>query len=458
VTRLSRLLRALGARELARRLGRSPSTVQRWTRAGVPAAAKDDLWAVDKRRAAARAAAKARQEKLAAAQRAAAEKRAKAEKAAAEKRAKAEKARKEKVEREQAETKKRERAKAEKARKEKAERERARKEKAEREKRERAEAERRRTEEIARRAREKKEKAEREEKARREAEARQRAEEERKKRFEAEKKRKEEERKKKQVEQAEEVERRRKVLVEACKLMTSNRSIADAIGVDEATIRRWMKGAPKKSPAFERLERLVLSVHTLAELMKQAGVVEHLPKVRSGHGRRSGRKTEGVYWTKAFMTVLDPESLKEIVKWVAAHFGNYPFWQAVAVTSQYALGSEIDFHALGPKSTDRDYKTIYVQLGGKGKREWGDFAADRPEPTGQRRSATEAAADLKNRLGQRMQSGAVHVFIHAVTLFAYRRRTKEEETRWETTQRRQRREQWEQKTKSKKTGRTSKQA
>jgi hypothetical protein len=93
MTRLSRLLQALGAAELARRVGRSPATVRRWARAGAPASARDDLRVVERRRDAARKAAAVRAERAEKAkrarQRAAARAKAAQRRAAAERAAKA---------------------------------------------------------------------------------------------------------------------------------------------------------------------------------------------------------------------------------------------------------------------------------------------------------------------------------------------------------------------------------
>lgn len=440
MTRLGRLLGALGARELARRLGRSPGTVQRWAKSGrVPEAAADDLRSVDRRRAAARAAARARKEQA------------------------------EKQRRRQEELAKEKARRAEEKSRAEAKKERERKERAKREKSEKEASEKKRREEAARQEREKREVAERarreaakqaEEKARREAEAKSRAEAEAKRKaLEAAKEKKERERREKEdkkkheaekerrFKRIDELDRRRKVLEEACRLLTSNRSIGEAIGVDEATVRRWMTDPPLKSAPFDKLEKLVASIHTLSELMKQAGEIEKLPTIQSGHGRRSGRKTDGVYWTRTFMSFLDPHLLKQIENWISGHKGRWPYWQGVAITSQYALRSDLNFKDVSDKDVkDRDYKTIYIQVG---KAKWGDFASDRPEPTGQRGSAKEAAADLIHRLRQKMESGVVQVFVHGVTLFAYRRRTKDEEMKWSSTERQERHERWQEKTGSK---------
>lgn len=407
----------------------------------MPEAAADDLRSVDRRRAAARAAARARKEQ--------------AEKSRLRQNKSAKEKERREVEKRRADLKKevekKERAKREKAAKEAAERKRREEiAKREREKREAEERGRReaakRAEEKARREAEAKSKAESEAKAKAKREAEQKKERERREKEDKKKLATEKERRLKRID---ELDRRRKVLEEACRLLTSNRSIGEAIGVDEATVRRWMTDPPLKSAPFDKLEKLVASIHTLAELMKQAGEVQKLPSVQSGHGRRSGRKTDGVYWTRTFMGFLDPYLMKQIDGWISGHKGKWPYWQAVAITSQYALRSDLDFKFKDVSDKimpDRDYKTIYMQVG---KAKWGDFAVDRPEPTGQRGSAKGAAEDLLHRLRQKMESGIVQVFVHGVTLFAYRRRSKEEEMKWASTERQERHERWQEKTGSK---------
>jgi len=148
MTRISRLLQALGAAELARRVGRSPATVRRWARAGAPASARDELRVVERRRDAARKAAAVRAERAEKAKRArqraaarakAAQHRAAAERAAkAKARAAAAKAKSAK----EARAKERERQAAAEARAAAAERKRRQRAAAERKRRQRAAAER----------------------------------------------------------------------------------------------------------------------------------------------------------------------------------------------------------------------------------------------------------------------------------------------------------------------------
>jgi len=574
LTRFTRLLKALGADELARRVGRSASTVRRWERAGAaPEAATDDLRTVERRRQAARVAAEARAAKAAKAreQKAKEEARRERERARAERerqrtpKALAQKARekrkleaerekaraRQKVERAADRAAERARQKAAEAAQEKArlaaeaarEKQKARraaeraaerarqkaaeaakekarlaaeaaraKQKAERarqkaaavaqekarlaaeaarakQKVERAEARKRKAAED--RAREKARKAAElaEKKARYEAEvARQKAKEEaeaariarleeiRRKRDEAleqarQRKSREkeearikdaaerererfigEEKKKRKLTGEEELKKRRREVAEACRLLDQNNTlIAEAIGVDEATIRRWMIQPPLKSEAFYRLRQVVSDMHTLFELMKLSGEVGALPKIVPGSGVREGRQTAGVYWTRGFMQMLTPNLIRSISKWIrslTSRLGgqSFPLWQAVAMTSQFAIKSSVNFNEVGPKRTDRDYKTVFRQINHP---KWGDFAHSRPAPTSLRTSAALAADDMVDRLTQMYESGMVKVFIHGVTVFSFRQRSLDEQRAWDTAGRKERKAAWKQSRKRK---------
>jgi hypothetical protein len=411
------LVRELGAKETARRAGVSPATIARWRRQGVSEAGREDLLAVERRREAARAAAQARAD------------RARKEEAARKRRREA--ARRRREEKRQERDKERQKRARE-------ERKRLMREAKEREKKERLQ---RLKEERKRKLREARERQK--QKRREEVEARRARERARK---EAAKKRREEERERRKadklrkVEKKEEKKRRLKRMAEACRLFEDNNTIiAQAAGVDESTVRRWMYDPPLVSKAFDRLEKALDEIHTLLELLKLAGEAQKLPVVRPGAGERSGRKTEGVYWTRAIMRRLTPSVIRDIGKWVRSLRGPYPYWQVVVVTSQFAMLPTTEFRDAGPKKTTTDYPTVFVQL--KHGR-WGDFAADRPEPSAEARSQRAAAKDIQERLTARLDSGLVQVFVHGVTVFAYRRRTKQEQSAWATEQRQERMKQW----------------
>lgn len=435
MTRLSRLLRVLGADELGRRLGRSASTVRRW-KGKAPRAVQDDLRAIEKRRQAARAAARAREEKRRAKERAK-EARAEKRRRTREDRTRADRETREALERgRKEENAKRERLEAE---------ERARSERAKKkleEERLAGEARVRARAEEKRRAQEAKAKKEKENRVAREALAKQKAEEEKKR-------------------SRTEAERRIGIVAKACLVLETNTAIAQAIGVDEATIRRWMTKPPLKGQAFERLEEMVETVQVFVEMMKLAGETGNLPVVRPSQGERSGRRTEGYYWTRVVMQSLTPDTIRTIVGWIRKHSGQYPYWQAAVVTSQYSLVRGGDFDDYGPKQTDRGYKTVYVNLTPQDddkKHRWGDFAVERVEPSAETRSPGGCARDIAERLQRRIDSGEVQVFVHGVTLFAYRRRSEKEQRSWVTSERQERRERWEQKMKEsgKRSGRARK--
>jgi hypothetical protein len=417
IRRLERLVRALGIKETARRAGVSASTVSRWRKHGVSEAGREDLLAVERRRNAARAAAQARSAQ------------ARKEEAARERRREAARQRREKKRAE------RERDKKKRAREE---RQRLIREAKEREKKERLQRLKEERKRALREARDKQKQKRREEaQARR---ARERA------RKEALKRRREEERKRREAEKVKKVEkkderkRRLRRMAEACRLFDNNNTmIAQTAGVDESTVRRWMYDPPLRSKGFFFQDTATTEIHTLLELLKLAGEKDKLPVVRPGEGERSGRKIEGVYWTRAIMQRLTPSVIREIGKWVRSLRGRYPYWQAVVVTSQFAMLPTTEFRDAGPKKTTTDYPTVFVQL--KHGR-WGDFAADRPEPSAEARSQGGAAKDIQERLTARLESGLVQVFVHGVTVFAYRRRTKKEQSAWATEQRQERMKQW----------------
>lgn len=417
IRRLERLVRALGTKETAKRAGVSVSTISRWQRRGVSVAGREDLLAVERRREAARTAARARAEQArkqeaAKKRRAEAARRRREEKRATKKREAEERAREERrrLVRQAAEQAKRERIK-----RLKQERKKKLAEARQRQK------EKRRAEVEGRRARER---------ARKEA-AKQRRKEERERR---------ERRKREKVDKASERKRRLGRVAEACRLFENNNTIiAQAAGVNESTVRRWMYNPPLKSAAFDRLEKALDEIHTLLELLKLAGEKKKLPVIKPGEGTRSGRLTDGVYWTRAIMKRLSPLVIREIAQWVRSLPGKYPYWQVVTMTSQFALLPTTEFRDAGPKKTLPDYPTVFVQLE-HGR--WGDFAADRPEPSSETRSREAAARDIRKRLTARLESGLVQVFVHGVTVFAYRRRSKKEQSTWATEQRQERMQQW----------------
>jgi hypothetical protein len=417
IRRLERLVRALGTKETARRAGVSVSTISRWQRQGVSVTGREDLLAVERRREAARTAAKARAE------------RARKEEAARKRRTESARRRRE----EKLAKKKREAE--ERARQERRRFVREAAEQAKRERLQRMKQERKKKLEEARQRQKEKQRAEAE--GRR---ARQRA------RKEAAKKRRQEERERRKqtklekVDKAAERKRRLKRVAEACRLFEYNNTIiAQAAGVNESTVRRWMYDPPLKSAAFDRLEKAIDEVHTLLELLKLAGEKHKLPVIAPGEGIRSGRMTDGVYWTQAVMKRLSLSVIREIDQWARSRPGKYPLWQVVVMTSQFALLPTSEFRDAGPKKTLPDYPTVFVQL--KHGR-WGDFAADRPEPSSEMRSREGAAKDMRKRLTARLESGLVQVFVHGVTVFAYRRRSKKEQSTWATEERQERMQQW----------------
>lgn len=426
IGRIERLVSELGVRETARRASVGVGTLERWRREGASRAGHAALVRLEERREAALQAARTRERATV--------------KGKAAKARRLELERKRKLAEVRAKATLREREKLEAARKQEAERrERAKQKELERARAKAAQASRQAEVALARKKLIEEARRRTEEGKRRAAaalEARKKAEEAAKLR------RLEKDLERKALREAgkakgDERDRRRGILSEACRLLDgSNVTLAQATGVSEATVRRWMKDPPMQSAAYDRLEKVVEEIHTLLSLMKAAGEVESLPKIRPGSGRRSGKKTDGVWWTRAVMRRLTPAVLRDIVKWASSRPGKfYPFWQVTLVTSQFAVHSGVDFDATSPKKTEKDYRTVIIQIG---HQKWGDFAVFRPEPSSEKRSAGSAAQDLKERMTAKIEGGLVQVFVHAVTVFAYRRRSEAEASAWVTNERRER--------------------
>ena len=445
IRRLERLVRDIGAGETARRAGVSEATLRRWAKTGVSIAGREGLLRVEKRREAAKIAAQAARSKREqerareSRKRREAEERREAAKVAA-----------------QAARSKREQERARESQRQKADRVAA-------SRRERAElirkgresqvlATKKAREEALRQARAKviadaKAKLEANKRAQKEAlEIRKRAETALKRKKEAEAaektKRAEEGQLAKKELKGTERERRMRLVAEACRLMDNNNtSISQAVGVDEKTIRRWMKNPPMSGDAFKTLQKIVEDIHTLLALMKAAGETEKLPVVRPGAGRRSGMKTDGVFWTRLYMRRMTPEVLRLIVKWMRSRPGKfYPYWQAVAVTSQFLVHGAAKWKDItDPKNTDISYKTVVVQFG---HQKWGDFAVTRLEPTSQQTSSSAMVKDFETRFRNKLEAGDSQVFVHGVTVFAYRRRSDAEQKSWSSARRKERHETW----------------
>jgi len=481
---LGQLVRELGPGETARRAGVTVRTLQRWARGGVPAAAREELQAVAARREAARTAALARaaaarkpKPKPKTAREREAERAKKAREAErARKAAEADRKRKALEARAALALRKERAAQAAEKKREEAARKAREAARLVEEARRAAEAkERKRRQEEIRKAKEAQKEAERRamhEKAKKArdkalAEARRKAEEARrltseakrlKRQAEIERRKREaidrkeerqkakEEAAKKAVDRTGEKARRVSRLREACRLFDQNNmGISQIVGVSEATIRRWMIDPPLRSAAWDRLEKSLDEIHTLLALMKVAGDEQKLPTIEPGSGVRRGKKTEGVYWTRLVKRRLSREVVKEIAKWVRSRPGKFfPLWQVVLLTSQFAVHSNVHWKDASPKKTDRDYKTVVVQLG---HQKWGDFAVERWEPSPEVESREAAAQAITTIMDAKLESGLVQVYVHSATVWAYRRRSPEEGTSWQSQQRRERGKKWKRKRK-----------
>ena len=237
--------------------------------------------------------------------------------------------------------------------------------------------------------------------------------------------------------------------------------VARRLGVSPSTIYRWFRyGVPAReaSPARGQLDTLAGALReervssrqdkALFDELSAAAAAEHpedVPRVRPGEGVRSGRLTQGYQWTKRIDRMLTVEVMDEIAAWMMTLNRRYPIWQAVVVASQYATDPSLRFIGKGPDLGS--YKTVVKQLGAKGtpvRAASGEFAMKSEIPTSRNTSRMALIEDLDSRLigdlPQEEPGGPrLLVFIHAVTIFNYRRRTPEEQRSWATREKSRRR-------------------
>ena len=220
--------------------------------------------------------------------------------------------------------------------------------------------------------------------------------------------------------------------------------VGELLGVSASTVRRWAtKGVPAKwcgRPShfvprvfslFESMKKSLEEEATFAELLKLAGEAQVLPDIRSYDGPREGEKTQGWRWTRRIQRRLSEEVLAEMAAWALSRRGKAPVWQIAVITSQYALTSR---HGFGAASRS-EYKTVIVQLAHV---KAGDFAVERPEPTALHDSIQAATAEMVSVFEEMLADQELMVFIHAVTVNNYRKRSAAERKDWLKQQRYQR--------------------
>lgn len=223
--------------------------------------------------------------------------------------------------------------------------------------------------------------------------------------------------------------------------------MAELLGVSPSTVQRWLKtgvpgkwcGRPSEYPdrvrrLFEGIEKSLGEEQTFAELLKLAGEAEVLPNIASSEGKYSGKAVDGWQWTRRIQRKLASDVIEMMATWASARRGRpqWPFWMITVMTSQYALTSR---HGFGAASRADNYKTVIVQLGHV---KAGDFAVSRPEPTGAHRTKDAAVGHMVELFEEMLADQELMVFVHAVTVYTWRKRTPEERRAYESDQRRKR--------------------
>lgn len=246
------------------------------------------------------------------------------------------------------------------------------------------------------------------------------------------------------------------VLREAARQVGSGK-LAEAFGVTRATLRRWVnrgitstaargakKVAVRKALASAEAQSRE-DEKTFIRLMKKSGNIERpsdpkrtgppqkqkflLPRIRTGEGRRSGKLTAGYQWTLGIHREVTADVLREYEEWASKLPRKYPWWQSVAVTSQYALRSSKQF--AGYKS-----RVMLIQFAGEPTSGNFQVAAEVPTPRSHdKRTVIRSQVKL---IKDALEDGLLRMFVHAFTVFNYRMRTEREVMEFASRQRRER--------------------
>lgn len=164
--------------------------------------------------------------------------------------------------------------------------------------------------------------------------------------------------------------------------------------------------------------------------------VAALPKVRSKEGVRSGLRTSGYQWVKAFRRELSPAVIREIEAW-SHSFGKgkgHPLWQATALLAQFALHPTKNFEA-GQRAGSPKPHELIVQLPHD---QAGSFNIEMPVATRAAHLKSEVTADLVERLTVIDDDPLLKSFVYSVRFVNYRRRSPGEKTSIATRERRKR--------------------
>jgi predicted site-specific integrase-resolvase len=247
-------------------------------------------------------------------------------------------------------------------------------------------------------------------------------------------------------------------------------AVARSFGVSARTVKRWTEeGIPtarEQEAPSERVERLLREIReaasrslaeeqTFNELLKLAGEatvtrtkrsrdgktsrveVAAMPRVKTTQGPRVGKLTAGYQWVKGFRRELTEDVIAEIEAWshtlIPKRGYSYPLWQATALLAQYALSPSKQFNA-GQRTGSPKPLEMIVRLP---NRNWGNFNIEMPvfTPAGRKR---DVVRELVRRLENIEEDELLRSYVYSVRFVNYRRRTKKEQSAFETKKRRER--------------------
>jgi len=234
----------------------------------------------------------------------------------------------------------------------------------------------------------------------------------------------------------------------------SPKLVAELLDVAPSTVQRWLKtGVPAKwcgrpshyvkrvRDLFEVARKSIEEEQVFAELMKLAGEAGVLPRPVSQDKERSGPKTQGWMWTRRIQRRLSEEVIQQMAAWMrklpgARLSGTFPLWHGVVVSSQYALTARHDFGCPPAPGSPR-YKTVIMQLG---HIKSGDFAIEHEQPTSVYQSQEAMVQEMVECFEALLLDSEIKIFVHAVTVYNYRRRSPQERRERASRERRERKE------------------
>jgi hypothetical protein len=246
------------------------------------------------------------------------------------------------------------------------------------------------------------------------------------------------------------------------------RAFSRGLGITPAELRKLQKSIPSEEDTPDwKVESLLRELdsakrksreeeQTFNELLKLAGEatirkvrrakggklvterVAAMPKSRTKEGRRSGLRTAGYQWVKAFRRELSQSVIREVEAW-SHSFGRgkgYPLWQATALLAQFALHPTKNFEAGQRPGSPKPHELI-VQLPHD---QAGSFNIEMPVATRAAELKSVVTEDLIARLTVINDDPLLRSFVYSVRYVNYRRRTPVEKRDISTTSRRKRRE------------------